>query len=444
MSWSPYIKAKIIATSRNKKNINFHNSTVFFDNLEPLILTKNNNIVNNQKALEVLLKNSTFSNLKIKLDNVNFDIQNIKKIICGKVLKITGPDNNFALKIVKVALKNNRSNPVGSKIKQLYCEVVLNRYFNNLNTVNGLSNSGMEYKIEANNSMYLAIKMPFIKGLTLNNLMKKLLTISNKRKTLTKLASALHKIHEMGIIHRDIKASNIMVEIDKINYTKETCEIKTVTLIDFGFSSLSEKALNQKPFNNSKFIDPEYNKKSLKKCKGTFNFMPPETALKADIKHRQFHNLSSLYGQKMIENVNRNVEFKSDIFSLGIVFLLVIAKRYFIEGTPLGIGNNNDNIKWQEHHPCTVSDRVKNCIKEKNTESDLLKNYYLLTIQMVKKNLEDRPSTNTVSNYLESDVSDRFCNLQLEWQHTSDQFDYLYTQEVEKVKLVKPKQKTSK
>ncbi|HYG50790.1 MAG TPA: serine/threonine-protein kinase, partial [Flavobacteriales bacterium] len=88
------------------------------------------------------------------------------------------------------------------------------------------------------------------------------------------IADVVHKIHQQGIIHKDIKPDNLLAEI-------ETADIR---LIDFGLAT-------RITLKNASLTPPE-------KLEGTLAYISPEQT----------------------GRMNRTVDYRSDFYSLGITF----------------------------------------------------------------------------------------------------------------------------
>lgn len=72
---------------------------------------------------------------------------------------------------------------------------------------------------------------PYIAGGTLSNFLKHgPVSIENATKVFSQLASALHYAHERGIIHRDIKASNVLMRDEQYAYLADFGLVKHVGL----------------------------------------------------------------------------------------------------------------------------------------------------------------------------------------------------------------------
>ncbi len=102
--------------------------------------------------------------------------------------------------------------------------------------------------------------MEYVKGNTLSKILssKRILTVSRALKILSPLANALAYAHSKGIIHLDIKPSNIMITDENV-----------LKLMDFGISHDKEKADSKAP-----------------EGLGTPKYMAPELFTKDDIDHR--------------------------------------------------------------------------------------------------------------------------------------------------------------
>lgn len=137
------------------------------------------------------------------------------------------------------------------------------------------------------------IVMEFIPGKSLaayiNN--KKKLEIDQAIEIIIQISQALDYVHNLGVIHRDLKPDNIIV-IEQSN-------IPTIKLLDFGLAQVMELT-------------------SIKKTEeivGTFSYMSPEQS-------------------GIIKNA---VDERSDLYSLGIIFFELISGELPFKGDSVGV-----------------------------------------------------------------------------------------------------------
>ncbi len=105
---------------------------------------------------------------------------------------------------------------------------------------------------------------------------------------LAQMASALHVVHSVGVLHRDLKPGNIMVRADD-----------SLALIDFGLAKHGDAALEMT---------------AAGAIFGTPYYMSPE----------QGHG--------------REVDSRSDLYSLGVIFFEMLMRRKpFLAATPMGV-----------------------------------------------------------------------------------------------------------
>ncbi len=103
---------------------------------------------------------------------------------------------------------------------------------------------------EADNRLYLV--QPRVQGQTLESLLRSgRLSVATVLRIGIDIATALSVAHDAGIVHRDVKPANVMIEgSDPVN---------TVTLIDFGFarSSLLDESVREDLVGTVRYLAPE-------------------------------------------------------------------------------------------------------------------------------------------------------------------------------------------
>jgi eukaryotic-like serine/threonine-protein kinase len=105
---------------------------------------------------------------------------------------------------------------------------------------------------------------------------------------LAQMASALQVVHEVGVLHRDLKPGNIMVRADG-----------TLAIIDFGLA---------------KHVDMRVDMTGTGEIFGTPYYMSPEQG----------------HGQQL--------DVRSDLYSLGVIFYeMLTRKKPFLAATPMGV-----------------------------------------------------------------------------------------------------------
>jgi serine/threonine-protein kinase len=135
---------------------------------------------------------------------------------------------------------------------------------------------------------YPFIVMELLDGEPLSEVMKRgAVTPAETMHIGVQLADALHYAHAQGVVHRDVKPSNIILSPDR----------KTIKLLDFGIARVAE-------------ADPLFERESLKtqigQIVGTPRYMSPEQAM------------------------GRDLDGRSDIFSVGVVlYELASGQRAF-------------------------------------------------------------------------------------------------------------------
>jgi predicted ATPase/class 3 adenylate cyclase len=117
------------------------------------------------------------------------------------------------------------------------------------------------------------LELEYFDGKTLEKTLSKTLSLEQKLKLGIQIAQVVGSIHQVGIIHKDLTFSNILVSHD----------LKEITVIDFGLSSKID-------LKTTHFTNPDH-------IVGTLPFMAPEQT----------------------GRMNRIVDYRSDLYSLGIL-----------------------------------------------------------------------------------------------------------------------------
>lgn len=175
------------------------------------------------------------------------------------------------------------------------------------------------------------VAMEFIKGDSLYNLLATdQLSLVEVLHILVKTANALHKIHEAGFSHRDIKPDNIIIGLDG-----------EPRILDYGLA-LHEDTQRDKAGERA----------------GTTAFMSPEQA----------------------QGQSENLDGRTDIWSLGVILYLVIAKRLPFHG------DTKEDVRQEIlNRPVKPPRQIKNNIATSELED--------ICFRALKKHPEDRYST---------------------------------------------------
>ena len=112
--------------------------------------------------------------------------------------------------------------------------------------------SGYTPKLLSTENEQKLIIMELCQGQNLLEFIKKKPTLEEIHQVCSKVMEAICQLNSAGVIHNDLKADNIMVQIKKNIFRKTEFDIK---IIDFGFAKFSGEA----PY-------PEVSLKILKKC----------------------------------------------------------------------------------------------------------------------------------------------------------------------------------
>lgn len=161
----------------------------------------------------------------------------------GSVHKLVGEDK--VVKLIDVSSLNTK-HELEKVVKKVKREVtILKRLKNKKHVVRYYSIDTIIY----NGKNYIGIVMEYIRGVELRKLLGKDIPSEIFQSIVKQIAQALLEIHELNIVHRDIKMNNIMV-------TKKGI----VKLIDFGFSCYTSD------------LKPRCERRTM----GTFDYMSPE------------------------------------------------------------------------------------------------------------------------------------------------------------------------
>jgi serine/threonine protein kinase len=186
------------------------------------------------------------------------------------------------------------------------------------------------------NDLYQVYLLEYMNGGDLFNLIRTKMGIKNKMivSYLKQIVSALKYCHSKGIIHRDIKAENILCSLDQ----------KTVKLCDFGLAT--------------------YSPSSTQLC-GTYQYLAPEIVL----------------------GITYN--YKVDLWSLGI---LLYDLYYF--STPFY--NYDINIMFNNIYKKEPQFPTNIIIGKKTFPSNITPNAKDLIIKLLSKNPNKRPSLDDI------------------------------------------------
>jgi serine/threonine protein kinase len=153
------------------------------------------------------------------------------------------------------------------------------RFMNEALSVSSLDHNNIciIHEISETDDGQLFISMNYCGGETLQNYIKeKDLTIKEILKIITQISKGLEKAHSKGIVHCDIKPSNIIITDDRV-----------AKIVDFGIAKIaSEEKLHSK-----------------ERTSGTIAYMSPEQVSDSE------------------------VDVRTDIWSLGVVFYEMLTKR---------------------------------------------------------------------------------------------------------------------
>ena len=142
-------------------------------------------------------------------------------------------------------------------------------------------------EVELNGARYSFIVMEYVEGRTLKEVAGEC-SIDEAVDIIMQIADALAQAHERGVVHRDVKPSNVIVAPQN-----------RVKVLDFGVAKFDLAPLEDG--DTASLFSTEFAKTTPGAVIGTFAYMSPEQALAKDVDHR------------------------SDIFSLGVVAYELVA-----------------------------------------------------------------------------------------------------------------------
>src|SRR5262245_47374565 len=155
-------------------------------------------------------------------------------------------------------------------------------------------------EVERNGERYSFIVMEYVEGRTLKEIAGEG-SIEKAIDIIMQIADALAQAHERGIVHRDVKPSNVIVTAQ--NRAK---------VLDFGVAKFEVPPLEDSE--TASLFSTEIVKTTPGMVIGTFAYMSPEQALARDVDHR------------------------SDIFSLGVLsYELIAGQPPFTGSSSLGV-----------------------------------------------------------------------------------------------------------
>jgi serine/threonine-protein kinase len=151
-------------------------------------------------------------------------------------------------------------------------------------------------------SFFLVLE--FVRGKTLHDMMQEG-AIEPRRavKIVRQIAAGLHAAHVLGIVHRDVKPRNVMIDVDQDDLAK---------LIDFGLAKVEEDRLSVSTETSS---PPSGRLTTEGVIFGTIAYLAPEAALGMEC-----------------------IDARSDLYSLGVILYEMLAGRHlFDEKDPAGL-----------------------------------------------------------------------------------------------------------
>ena len=171
---------------------------------------------------------------------------------------------------VYLSLKQNANKPFATKkVKRKKTDDEMTKYFKNeINILRILNHPNIvkleEIKMDENNYY---IVMEYINGGELSDYLKKYIEKYGKpfseeivQYLMKQIISALIYIHDLNIIHRDLKLENIMVDFDNEKDKEELNMMKAkIKIIDFGFAIMlsSKFSLTNSAVGTFMYMDPK-------------------------------------------------------------------------------------------------------------------------------------------------------------------------------------------
>ena len=171
---------------------------------------------------------------------------------------------------VYLSLKQNANKPFATKkVKRKKADDEMTKYFKNeINILRILNHPNIvkleEIKMDENNYY---IVMEYINGGELSDYLKKYIEKYGKpfseeivQYLMKQIISALIYIHDLNIIHRDLKLENIMVDFDNEKDKEELNMMKAkIKIIDFGFAIMlsSKFSLTNSAVGTFMYMDPK-------------------------------------------------------------------------------------------------------------------------------------------------------------------------------------------
>lgn len=210
------------------------------------------------------------------------------------------------------------------------------------------------------------IAMELVEGSTVRELIEaRELDLQGALEISIQVADGLAKAHESGIVHRDIKAENLMITRD--GHAK---------ILDFGLAKLLDAPPGDAVADLSE-METVVNPTVLGAVMGTVSYMSPEQAR------------------------GRNVDHRSDVFSMGIVlYEMVTGELPFHGDTPL---DTMHAIAYEETRPVTtirmnlppsLQRVVGRCLRKKPEDRYADTRQLVQDLKVVQKEVESGISTN--------------------------------------------------
>ncbi len=212
-------------------------------------------------------------------DTTNYRIiKNIYKSEKTNIFLASDPNN------IQVVLKTTASiYPTPSELKRLEMEYEITKNIQQ-NTQENTQNKGVVKVfdfIQQNNSV--AIVTEYVEGLTLANFFRifkdKKVILKDALKIAINITKALELIHEKNVIHKDINATNILINPDTLQ----------TTIIDFDIST--QLSVEKKEMVNINHLE------------GSLAYISPEQT----------------------GRMNRNIDYRTDLYSLGVLMYEMLA-----------------------------------------------------------------------------------------------------------------------